>query len=981
MKRLAQLATLLFLAALGWAQQPAPPISTSTLSLPVLTQLAPVNTAQISLVGNPGPVTYYYWVVVNYEVGSTAPVFVGSFATAPNTLSSSNYLVISPNYPSTPYTSIDLLRRTDLSTPTGACNCAVATGVTAGSINDQSNTRLSYTVNPVNLGILGVTLTNEVVGSGESHLYLRQNGVFVSDLSTVGAGGTITGVTTAGGSGLSGGGLTGTLALTLLTTCSANQVLQWNGSAWACANNGTGTITGVTTASGSGLSGGGSSGSLALTLLTTCSTNQILQWNGSAWACATAATGISGLTTGYLTKAASSTTISNSLFDDGITTPNTGTYGGSGGLASASFESTNTTAPLVALSPYPGSACSPVSGQNQFTFSTDGNGYLSNDGGACNEIYTGLTLSASSLGNAILFTGGGTANAQTGTHINGPAITAYTDGMAVQWTPVASNTSTAPTFGLDSATPVTVVKQSPSSSGGSGPAFGLLSPNDIYVGSRSWVIYVASVSEWVLQNPSSLGSSSLSGMTANGIPIAATTSSVTSSLNSGTTNGFYQVGFNVTGGTAVPPTATLPGIPIDASNPANLPCATDRGAYLNWTSGATLTLPAITGNCAFNLPFLIKNTSGGSLAITPTTPNNIDGGSSQAASSVLNNWAVWTLSDVAGPNWYTIKVPTLAAFPSSACSAGTFLQMVTLGGFTCANVLGSTGSASIASLTMYGSTGSSNLAPPYIDMCAETGSTCGWLYPSTTFAGSFGISSSAPTTDVAAGKALYSPGGVRLVYTTGSASTIGLLQCFSGTLTVTNCASNAKNFLGVTEVDGNSNTSLKSYGLVTINIPSSTTAAGDYICSGTLSGTSYNAVDNGSTQCPAGQQVGFADATNASAVTSVQTQLTSANGVTGGSGSTTTIASGTSALGTSAISSGACATVVTTTASGVASTDAIEWTPNASIKAVTGYAPSTSGGLSIAAYPTSGNVNFDVCNWSSGSITPGAVTLNWRVVR
>jgi hypothetical protein len=100
-----------------------------------------------------------------------------------------------------------------------------------------------------------------------------------------------------------------------------------------------------------------------------------------------------------------------------------------------------------------------------------------------------------------------------------------------------------------------------------------------------------------------------------------------------------------------------------------------------------------------------------------------------------------------------------------------------------------------------------------------------------------------------------------------------------------------------------------------------------------------------------------------------------------GSGGTTTIASGTAALGTSSISSGACATVVTVTATGVASTDAIAWTPNASIKAVTGYAPSTSGGLSIAAYPTSGNVNFDVCNWSSGSITPGAVTLNWRVTR
>jgi len=96
---------------------------------------------------------------------------------------------------------------------------------------------------------------------------------------------------------------------------------------------------------------------------------------------------------------------------------------------------------------------------------------------------------------------------------------------------------------------------------------------------------------------------------------------------------------------------------------------------------------------------------------------------------------------------------------------------------------------------------------------------------------------------------------------------------------------------------------------------------------------------------------------------------------------TGTIANGTASLGTSPISAAACASVVTVAAAGVASSDAIVWTPNASLKAVNGYAPSTSGGLGISAYPTSGNVNFDVCNWSGGSITPGAVTLNWRVVR
>jgi len=79
-----------------------------------------------------------------------------------------------------------------------------------------------------------------------------------------GGGGTITGVLTGAGSGLTGGGTSGTLNLSLLNTCAANQVLQWNGSAWACASVGTGTITGVT--AGTDLTGGGSSGTVALNL-------------------------------------------------------------------------------------------------------------------------------------------------------------------------------------------------------------------------------------------------------------------------------------------------------------------------------------------------------------------------------------------------------------------------------------------------------------------------------------------------------------------------------------------------------------------------------------------------------------------------------------------------------------------------------------------------------------------------------------------
>ena len=94
-----------------------------------------------------------------------------------------------------------------------------------------------------------------------------------------------------------------------------------------------------------------------------------------------------------------------------------------------------------------------------------------------------------------------------------------------------------------------------------------------------------------------------------------------------------------------------------------------------------------------------------------------------------------------------------------------------------------------------------------------------------------------------------------------------------------------------------------------------------------------------------------------------------------------TVASGTAALGTSLIGSGACATVVTVAATGVLTTDAIEWTPNADISGVTGYAPVTTGALSIYPYPTANNANFKVCNPTASGITPGAVTLNWRVPR
>jgi hypothetical protein len=73
--------------------------------------------------------------------------------------------------------------------------------------------------------------------------------------------------------------------------------------------------------------------------------------------------------------------------------------------------------------------------------------------------------------------------------------------------------------------------------------------------------------------------------------------------------------------------------------------------------------------------------------------------------------------------------------------------------------------------------------------------------------------------------------------------------------------------------------------------------------------------------------------------------------------------------------------VVTTSATGTATTDVIQASFNGDPTAVTGYVASTSGMLTIIAYPTANNVNFKVCNNTGGSITPGAITLNWTVLR
>lgn len=83
---------------------------------------------------------------------------------------------------------------------------------------------------------------------------------------------------------------------------------------------------------------------------------------------------------------------------------------------------------------------------------------------------------------------------------------------------------------------------------------------------------------------------------------------------------------------------------------------------------------------------------------------------------------------------------------------------------------------------------------------------------------------------------------------------------------------------------------------------------------------------------------------------------------------------GTAALGTSAIASGVCAAVVTAAVTGVSN---FTWTFSGDVSGVTGYAPTANGILTIEAYVTANTLNWKVCNNTSASITPGAVTVNY----
>jgi len=95
------------------------------------------------------------------------------------------------------------------------------------------------------------------------------------------------------------------------------------------------------------------------------------------------------------------------------------------------------------------------------------------------------------------------------------------------------------------------------------------------------------------------------------------------------------------------------------------------------------------------------------------------------------------------------------------------------------------------------------------------------------------------------------------------------------------------------------------------------------------------------------------------------------------------IASGTATINPGAVTNNTCTSAIDGgTATGVLTTDRIEYTPNADPTGYTGWGVSATGALlNLYAYPTADHVNFKVCNSTSGPITPSSMVVNWAVLR
>ncbi len=330
--------------------------------------------------------------------------------------------------------------------------------------------------------------------------------------------------------------------------------------------------------------------------------------------------------------------------------------------------------------------------------------------------------------------GGGTAQAQTVTL--SPAATALVAGLQVYWLPSNANTGAAPTLAPNGLTAKSITKF-----GNSTP----LVANDLTTNAIAFAIYDGT--EWQLQNPqTSTGGGSSITLQTNGVNnvtqtslnfITSTTNAIGGTitpsnpsgsqeifeltgritptgggtglssptahsllvtegssnfnlLTSPSTNGACVVFFNVTASAAVDPTCGYQGVPVNAQAGSYALLYTDRLSYVkeSGASTSTLTLPQVTGTTASNFSFVTQNLNSGTETLTTNAVDKIDGSAVGGSATLLPNFAAFVYQDSSSApgNWWTLKLPTFAAFGSTCANV---LSWSTSGGFTCVNASGS----------------------------------------------------------------------------------------------------------------------------------------------------------------------------------------------------------------------------------------------------------------------------------------------------
>lgn len=462
--------------------------------------------------------------------------------------------------------------------------------------------------------------------------------------------------------------------------------------------------------------------------------------------------------------------------------------------------------------------------------------------------------------------------------------------------------------------------------------------------------------------------------------------------------------------------------PVTRSGGTDTIADSDRGKLVRYTnaSATASTLPQAGAGSAFASGWFIdiRSAGTGTTTITPTT-STIDG----AAALVLPpGMSVRIMSD--GSNYFTTQTPgtptttILGGVYSKAAVTSNWLRSLgTDGIFTASQPAasdlsnGTTGSGSVVlsvGPTITGTLGTANQTITSASASALAVGLNGAMHPA------FLIDASTASSATGIGiKSAAAGGGVALAaISSGSNEAVTIDARGSGTITLGATSTGA-----ITLTRATTMSAALTYGGVTLSnsvtgtgpmvLAASPTITGHATIEGVTAtgstGTGKLVFDGSPTLVTPLLGVATATSINKMAITAPATSstLAVADGKTATISNTLTftgtdsssialgaggavaykIASGAKALATSAIGSAACTSAQTDTATGTLTTDAVIASFNGDPTAVTGYVPLTTGMLTIIVYPTADTVNFKVCNNTNSSITPGAITINWRVVR